>query len=1141
MQQRTSTWMALCLAVLVATAQAQDSRGKLQGLVTDASNAVVSGATVTLRNDNTGVQAQQPTGHTGQYLFDFVLPGTYTVTIEMTGFKQFQQRNVLVQARGDVTVNATLALGNTRETITVEATPVTVQFNTTTMALTLDTKMANSLPIISRNPFLLVALNPATVVRSTNEQSPFHHWSANEFDVGGNTNRKNDLILDGSPSMTTQKSSYTPPMDAVSEVNLQQNSVDAEFGHSAGGVISIQMKSGTNDFHGTSYYLGRNPVFNALADRTTRGKNLTRQHVWGVTQGNPIKKNTLFNFFSYEGWRTIEPKSVLYTMPTALEGAGDFSKSLNTQGALRTIYDPYTTQTNGSVITRTPFAGNVIPANRIDPTSRVIIGDLWKPNAPGSGPTGVNNFLAGYANRFKYWNLSDRVDWNASDKWKLFGRYNQFRTFTQWDDFTGGSPAQQPDGSKRHSLSFSGDAVYTLNESTVLNFRFARNAIVDSFGVPSATIKDLERFWPGNPWFKPYQKDLPDLYYPGINLRAASTTSLGKGNYWFQEPNSFNVETKMSKNIGKHYVKVGGEFRQDKVNAARPRTLNLDFGPELTANTYNAPNTGLSGDGWATFLLGALSNNSTAQSIPIQRPKVNFGGVFLQDDFKLSPKLTLNLGLRYEYFTPMVDSDYRLSRYLDLTTPIREFQGEGTPNLPSQATFLRTSQPIYTGEWLFTDESTTGSWKAPKTLFMPRIGLAWRVDNNTALRIGWARYIIPTTLTDGLDILGSVYYPGFDATSTTIGALQGVPQQRLNNPFPNGLVPVSGKTFGKYTNLGGPANWYQQESTPGVNDRFNISLQRQLPGRIVADITFFMNVGRDLPYTFNWNQIDPRIGYKYGNETQLNVPNPFYNKLPADKMPGQLRTQQNISVSELLRKYPQYGDLNERLIGGLRNRYKALQMQFQRPFVHGFNFVIGYNYNRERNEEFYDVQDQYTRTLTWQPARNARHRFTGAAIYELPFGKGRRFMSGGNRVLDGIFGGWAASGLFTYNSGLYLRFGGALVSGDPGIDSPTKTRWFDTSKFKQLPAFTRRDNPLQYDSVKGPNFVNIDTTLAKEFSILPENRLKFELRGEAYNLTNRFTGADPNLTVTSATFGQITAQRAGVFGRQIQFSGRLIW
>jgi hypothetical protein len=207
--------------------------------------------------------------------------------------------------------------------------------------------------------------------------------------------------------------------------------------------------------------------------------------------------------------------------------------------------------------------------------------------------------------------------------------------------------------------------------------------------------------------------------------------------------------------------------------------------------------------------------------------------------------------------------------------------------------------------------------------------------------------------------------------------------------------------------------------------------------------------------------------------------------------------------------------------------------------VNGFNLVVGYNYNRERNEEFYDEQDNFLVNPTWQPARNARHRITGAAIYELPFGKGRALMNSGNPILDGIFGGWSISGLFTYNTGLFLRFGGALVDGDPGIDNPTMGRWFDTSKFKQLPAFTRRANPLQYDSVKGPNYVNIDGTLAKEFKIL--ERLKFELRGEAYNLANRFTGADPDLSVTSANFGKITAQRAGVFGRQIQFSGRFIW
>lgn len=1129
------------LAILsCATVSAQDLRAKVQGLVKDGTNAVVAGANVTLRNVDTGVQSVAQTSGLGQYIFDFVQPGNYSVTIELQGFKQFVQHNLLVQARADVTVNANLEIGNTREAITVESSPVAVQFNTTTMGLTLDTKMANSLPVVNRNPFLLVALNPAVVVNSSTEQSPYHHWAASQFDVGGNTNTKNDIILDGAPSMTTQKSSYTPPMDAVQEVNLQQNAVDAEFGHSAGGVISMQMKSGTNDFHGTAYYLGRNPAANAMADRVTRSPNLTRQNTWGVTQGNPIVKNKLFNFFAYEGQRTSAPITVQNTLPSDLERAGDFSRSLNTANALRTIYDPTTTETNGNVVTRQPFAGNVIPSTRIDPTSKIMLGDLWQPNNAGANFTGINNFSKSYANRFKYWNVMDRVDYNISDRLKIFGRYNQFNTFTKWDDFTGGAAAQPVDGSKRHARSFSGDAVYTLNASTVLNVRGAYNSIVDSFGVPEATLKpeELEKFWPGNAWYKSYLADLPDIYYPGITVNAYTTTTLGKTGYWFQEPNSFNLESKLSRNMGRHYVKVGGEYRKDRVAAARPRPMTFQFNPAQTANTFNAPNTALSGDGWATFLLGALDNNSAISSIPIQRPRVDYFSLFAQDDFKINSRLTLNLGLRYEFYTPMRDPEYRLSRFLDLTKPIPDFQGAGAPTLPSQATALRTSSPTYNGSWVFSDSGNPNSWNTPKTLFMPRAGLAWRVNNVTAVRIGYARYIVPSTLTDGLNILGSVPYPGFDATSTVIAPLLGIPQARLSNPFPGGLVPVTGKNLGTYTNLGTATTWYQQNFKPGVNDRINVSVQRQLPGRILADITFFTNLGHDHPYNWDVNQVDPRIGFAVGNQVNASVPNPFFNLLPATKMPGQLRTQANIAVNELLRPYPQYSALTETLRGGIGNRYRSLQMQFQRPFVNGFNLVVGYNYNNSRNQEFYDNVDNYSQNLTWQPAPQARHRITGAGIYQLPFGKGRSMMNN-NAVLDAIFGGWSTSTLFTYNSGAYLRFGGALADGDPGLDNPTSSQWFDTTKFKVLPAFTRRTNPLQYSNVKGPRFVNVDATLGKEFKII--ERLKFELRGEAYNLLNSWTAADPSTVPTAATFGKLFSSRAGVYGRQIQFSGRFIW
>jgi hypothetical protein len=1132
-----NVFLASALLLAVSTAWSQDTRGKIQGRVVDASDAVIVGAAVTLLNNDTGVSANAQTSPTGQYIFDFINPGTYSVTVENTGFNKFIQKNITIQARADVTVDARLQTGSTSESVTVEASAAAVQFNNSTMGLTIDTKMTNNLPIIHRNPFLLASLNPSVVVRSSNEQSPFHHWAASQLDVGGNTSTKNDIILDGSPSMTGQKSSYTPPMDAVSEVNLQQNAVDAEFGHSAGGVLSVSMKSGTNSLKGTVYYLGRNPALNALADRVTRRSNLTRQHVWGTTVGLPIIKNKLFTFASYEGWRTNEPQSVLFTLPTDAERTGDFSRSLNSAGALRPIYDPWTTQVNGNVVTRTPFAGNVIPPSRIDPTGKIVVGDLWKANNPGNGPTALNNFAAGFANRFRYWNFSDRVDYNVNDKLKVFGRFNIFRTFTERDDYTGGSPAFQVDGSKRHARSFSGDAVYALNASTVFNIRGAYNTIVDSFGVPGAVLKDLERIWPGNAWYKPYLADLPDLYYPGINVTQGSQTTLGKGNYWFQEPKSFNIESKMSKNSGKHYYKFGGEYRRENVLAFRPRFATFNITGALTNATFNAPNLATSGDGWATLLLGAIDQNSNVASIPTQRPQSNMIGLFFHDDYKITQKLSLNLGLRYEYFGAMTDPENRLSRYLDLTKPIPEFQGANQPVLPASVTALRTAPPVYNGSWIFADDNNRNSWKAPKGLFMPRLGMAYRVNDKTAFRAGFARYIIPSTLSDGLNILGSVPYPGFDAQTDALALIQGVPQQRLSNPFPNGLVEVVGKSLGAYTGLGGTPTWYQQDFKPGVNDRINISLQRTLPGNILADITWFMNFGRDLPYNFDINQIDPRIGFQAGNAINASVPNPFYNVLPPTKMPGTLRTQANVAVNQLLRPYPQYQSMVETIRSGSENRYRALQMQFQRPFVNGFNFVIGYNYNRESNLGFYDNVDNFTESLTWLPASNARHRLTGAAIYELPFGKGRKFMSGAPRGVDMILGGWAASGLMTYNTGLYLRFGGALVSGDPGVDDPTKGRWFNVDAFKPLPAFTRRTNPIQYDNVKGTNTFNADVTLNKMFPI--NERLKFEVRLEAYNVANAFFGADPATDPNNATtFGKVLAQRTGFYGRQMQFTGR---
>src|SRR3954447_9393521 len=364
---------------------AQDYRAKVQGLVTDSSDAIAPGAKVTLTNNGTGIASSREAGTNGAHPFDNVEPGTYTVVAELPGFARQTHENVLVQTRADVTVNFTLRPGGTAETINVTAAAVSLQFNTTTRELTVDRKMLTELPVKARNPFTLALLDPAVVNRYFAERNPFFMWSSSLMDVGGNTTGKNDLLLDGAPTQIGPKGSYAPPMDAVQEFSIQQNSVDAEFGHSAGGTLSVSMKSGTNEIHGTAYYFGRNPSLNAVVNPITRTPNFIRNHIWGGTVGAPMKKNRVFNFFTYEGWRTKEPRDTLRTQPTDLERVGDFSKSLNRAGALRTIFDPTTTVLNvaTNTATRTAFPGNVIPANRIDPTSKRFMQDIWGPNGPG--------------------------------------------------------------------------------------------------------------------------------------------------------------------------------------------------------------------------------------------------------------------------------------------------------------------------------------------------------------------------------------------------------------------------------------------------------------------------------------------------------------------------------------------------------------------------------------------------------------------------------------------------------------------------------------------------------------------------------------------------------------------------------------
>ena len=335
------------LLVFASLAFPQSYRGRVQGTVSDQTQAVIAGANVTLLNVATGVKVVKQSTETGLYLFDLVDPGTYTITVEASGFGKFTQENISVQMRGDVTVNALLKPGSVQESITVVESPVSVQFNSSNKDFTLDSRMAMEIPRIDRNPFKLTLLAPSAV-NTRSEMMPYHSWAANSVDLGGGTNLKNDLQVDGSPIGLGHKNSISPSPDSVQEVVVSQNSVDAESGHSAGGLISMTLKSGTNEWHGTGFYLGRYPWINAMADRTRFTRIATRQHMYGGTLGNALIKNKLFNFFALERWKVGEPATFSYTVPTALERGGDFSQTYNIDGGLMNIYDPYTTQQVGS-------------------------------------------------------------------------------------------------------------------------------------------------------------------------------------------------------------------------------------------------------------------------------------------------------------------------------------------------------------------------------------------------------------------------------------------------------------------------------------------------------------------------------------------------------------------------------------------------------------------------------------------------------------------------------------------------------------------------------------------------------------------------------------------------------------------------
>ena len=1154
--------LVACFGVLATVAGAQDYRGRVQGQVVDESQGALPGATVVMTNDATGVSATRVADHEGRYLFDFVEPGVYTIAAELDGFKKAEQKNVRVAQRGDVTVNLTLTIGGLEETVTVEAPPVAVQYNSSSAATTMERALVDQAPIGGRNPYNLAALDPSIMVSTTtNENRPYHHAYANDYDAGGGTRRANDVLLDGVPLGASFKTSYTPAVDAVEEVTISKNSVDAENGNSLGGIISLNMKSGTNQIKGSAYGYFRSPDLNARTDATLvvvpgreplRGSDLK---MLGGTVGGPIRKNKIFSFTSYEKWDDSRPLSIIRTVPTERERAGDFSQS-TLNGVVRTIYNPFTSTvdpTTGRVV-RQPFPGNVIPSNLFDPVAVKMLQAIPLPNLPGN----VDNWQGSVDEKVDYWNFSQRVDINFTDNVKMFARYGQFKAdlFQQNPTNAGFFPLS---GSNRDGMSVAADMVWIMSNKTTLNVRGSYYNMVDEFYNPSLELgaDGLAAWWP-NQWYRSLYNS-GYVYYPALDVTSGTGTNtnnrLGRqGREWYQHPDAWTMSARMNRYEGNHNMKWGGEIRAYYGEAARFEPINLVFNSALTANSSDSPQVATTGNQWATFLLGALDNQTSARLVPLQTTNLRSYSAYFQDDWRVNDRLTLNLGLRWEFEPGVTDPENRLSRGLDLTQPIPEMQTT-PPNMPDQAAQLMASrgyQWIYNGAWRFVSADDRSLWDTDWKNFMPRFGANYRLGDNSVIRFAYARFMMP--ISNVRDTLGDFVnqYTGYAQTTTTLGLLQGVPQQTLANPFPanNPVIEPYGQSYGRYTGLGGAVSFDQYELRPQINDRFNLSYQRQIWKGMILDAAYFFNWGSRVPYTVNLNQRDPEFDYTYGTLLNTTVPNPFRNYLTVDKFPGSLRNNATVTLGSLLVPYPQYGAISQTNTSQGRNlKTQSFDLKLQRPFVHGVSFLVAYAFQRDRIENWLGDREQYKVMTTggkegwqWQPTNPAlpEHRFTSALTWQLPVGRERRFGTNMPAALDYVVGGWQYTNTFRFYSGAPVLFTNAMqVSGNPKLDNPTRDQWFDTSKFSAQPSFTPRTNPVYFKGLNGPTAWFLDATLTKSFNVT--GRYKVEARLEAYNLFNHIVWAQPNTTFGSGTFGKVTTKRTDASGREVQVGLRFVF
>jgi hypothetical protein len=1209
-------FLALFLLISIS-ANAQDNYGTVRGRITDISGAVVAGADVTLTNEGTKIARSTITNQAGDYFFTAVEPGTYTVAIASNNFKKIEHKGIIVDLEQTATVDEKLAVGKAEETIEVSGAASLIDTAAASGGQVITEELVEALPSLGRDPLVSVIKldNNVTPVGDPKKQRLDSVNGVASFSIAGAPIGANNFVTDGIPvSTSTGGTTLIPGYEAVSEVKVQANTYDAEVGRTGGGVFNTSLKSGTNTYHGVLFGATRQ---NALAanEWMNNHKGFAKPdyttYLYAGAIGGPVPlsdkirylKKTFF-WFTEEGIRQAQPlvsANTNFYVPTKEERAGNFSQDTGF-----TIYDPTQPLTGGvrttpvSALLNGVTTNNVIPSSLINPIGQAIANQFPLPSVAGQNYDGTH---ADYFGSDDYKSRGDeyvaKLDHEFAPWWQASASYAH-------------NAIQQPSGNLYHTSAASDflllyyidttaeNNTLTINPTTVLTAGYGYSRYYGSNPQRSNGFDQTKGFG-GNGFPAAYVDQLQSKTFPTITLSGVTSAgTLGGANSGPNIQAQKNFVTILTKTIGKQNIKVGYLFRDFHMFVAPQASGNgsFTFNGQYTDQTGAAVSNGP--QAIADLLLGLPSSASVVINAAKIDQFLHYQALYVQDDVRISSKLTANAGLRYEYEPGQEESSNHYNVGFD-------------PNISYE---FPTANGGVAAHGAIAFAGLNGYSKhAPSqsnTKFSPRLGVSYEVQPGTVVHGGfgvfYAAVPLATTSTSAITT-GTVGTTGFSQTtnyntSNVTAALTSSEtgsSSWLSNPFNSTLLQPSGTSFGNLTGVGSSIAVPSFKLGYPFVEQYSADLEKQLPGNIVVKIGYVGAHGRNLANSVNINQLSDSIlasyapgGANAGTYLSTKVTNPYY-AATVDGYPSTgVIAQKKVALGQTLLPFPQFSSITEVKSNG-HSLYNALDLKLQKRFGQGLTALVAYtwssnwdnlygapvaglstlNPNAAAPQDNYNPNGEYARAINDVP-----NRFSVAGTYELPVGRNKRFLGNVNRIVDSAVGGWKIIDVTIFENGGALPVvqtdlsagafgttgvGGSnqrpnLVSGlNPCYSGSPQSRlgggdgakpYFNLSAFTPALPYTYGNAPRTL-SCKGPGYSGSDLSLNKNFRI--GERVNFEFRAEVTDVTNTPEFGQPNNTLTfsstgltSATFnnpttnattGSITQQLG--FARQIQLGGRL--